>query len=115
MFFVLLIADSFSSPQIHVCSTIDTDRVLNPTAYMNFQEATDALFSRISHADLAKELGVSVATIRQARLRPGASAHRTPSQDWERAVMRLAEERVGHFRRLLADIREAERENRSDG
>ena len=82
---------------------------------MNFQEATDALFSRVSHADLAKELGVSIATIRQARLRPGASAHRTPPQEWERAVIRLAEERVGHFRELIADVRDAGRRESEDG
>ena len=47
---------------------------------MNFKNATDRLFSRIDHRDLAKALGVSVASIRQARLRPDALAHRSPHQ-----------------------------------
>ena len=68
---------------------------------MNFREATDRLFARVEHEDLAKALGVSVASIRQARLRPGASAHRAPPSDWRNAVIRLAEERVRHYRKLI--------------
>jgi hypothetical protein len=72
---------------------------------MNFNEATDSLFSRIDHKDLAKALEVSIASIRQARLKPEASAHRSPPVDWESKVIRLAEERVFHFRNLIEQIR----------
>ena len=72
---------------------------------MIFKNATDRLFSRVDHKDLAKALGVSVASIRQARLSPDALAHRSPPPDWENAVLRLAEERVLHFRKLIEDIR----------
>jgi|CZKY01.1.fsa_nt_gi hypothetical protein len=72
---------------------------------MTFKKATDRLFSRIDHKDLANALGVSVASIRQARLSPDALAHRSPPPDWENAVLRLAEERVLHFRKLIEDIR----------
>jgi hypothetical protein len=72
---------------------------------MTFKKATDRLFSRIDHEDLAKALKVSVASIRQARLSPDASAHRSPPPDWENAVLRLAEERVSHFRKLIEEIR----------
>ena len=72
---------------------------------MNFKNGTDRLFSRIDHRDLAKALGVSVASIRQARLRPDALAHRSPPPDWENALVRLAEERVRHFRKLIEEIR----------
>lgn len=78
---------------------------VNGTAYMTFKRATDRLFARVDHEDLAKVLGVSVASIRQARLSPDALAHRTPPLDWEKAVLRLAEERVSHFRTLIAEIR----------
>jgi len=74
---------------------------------MNFKQATDRLFSRIDHKDLAKALGVSVASIRQARLRPDASAHRSPPPEWEQSLVRLAEERVRHFRKLIEEIRGA--------
>lgn len=72
---------------------------------MNFKKATDRLFSRVDHEDLAKALKVSVASIRQARLRPDALAHRSPPPDWENAVLQLAEERVLHFRKLIEEIR----------
>jgi hypothetical protein len=72
---------------------------------MDFKKATDALLSRVDHSDLAKELGVSVALIRQARLRPDASAHRSPPADWQMAVLRLAEDRARHFNRLAERLR----------
>ena len=82
---------------------------------MNFKQATDRLFSRIDHEDLAKALGVSVASIRQARLRPDALAHRAPPPDWENALLRLAEERVGHFRKLVEEIRGSSQTGHSGG
>ena len=72
---------------------------------MNFKQATDRLFSRVDHKDLAKALGVSVASIRQARLSPDAIAHRPPPPEWENALVRLAVERVGHFRKLIEEMR----------
>jgi hypothetical protein len=72
---------------------------------MNFKEATDNLFDRIDHAELAKALGVSVASIRQARLIPSARAYRVPPPNWQHAVIGLAEERVRHYRRLIQNMR----------
>jgi hypothetical protein len=72
---------------------------------MNFKKATDLLLDRIDHAELAKALDVSVASIRQARLSPTAKAYREPPANWQRAVIRLAENRVSHFRRLIKQIR----------
>jgi hypothetical protein len=57
---------------------------------MNFREATDVLFDPIDHGALAEKLHVSVASIRQARLKPEAAAHRAPPREWERAVVALA-------------------------
>jgi hypothetical protein len=71
----------------------------------DFRAATDGLFSRVDHEDLAKALGVSVASIRQARLKPDASARRSPPADWHQAVIRMAEERVWHYRRLIEQLR----------
>jgi hypothetical protein len=72
---------------------------------MDFKHATDGLFDRVGHEDLAKALGVSIATIRQARLSPDAAAHRSPPGEWEQAVIRLAEARVWHYRRLIEKLR----------
>lgn len=75
---------------------------------MNFREATENLCAGVSHEDLAKVLGVSVATVRQARLRPDAKAHRSPPDDWESAVIRLAEERLSQYRELIDKLKAAE-------
>jgi hypothetical protein len=74
---------------------------------MNFKEATDGLFDRVDHAELAKALGVSVASIRQARLSPTAKAYRQPPNNWENVVIRLAEERVWHYRELIETLRKS--------
>jgi len=71
---------------------------------MDFKEATDELFARIDHEDLAEALGVSVASIRQARLRLDAKAHRPPPRDWEVAVIQLAKKQALHFERLLSAL-----------
>jgi hypothetical protein len=76
---------------------------------MDFKEATDGLFDRISHEKLAETLGVSVASIRQARLPEKANAYRVPPKDWENAIIRLAEERLWHYRRVIEQLRESRR------
>lgn len=71
---------------------------------MDFKAATDALFSRITHEDLAAELGVSVPTIRQARLDDVAQAHRNPPGGWEKAAKRLAERQMRLYRGLVEKL-----------
>ncbi len=67
---------------------------------MNFKEATDELLDRISHEELAEALGVSVASVRQARLDPQAKAHRSAPPDWETAVLVLTTKRIGELSKL---------------
>jgi hypothetical protein len=74
---------------------------------MNFKEATENLCSGVSHEELAAALGVSVATIRQARLRPDAKAHRSPPANWERAIIELAQRRMQQFRHLIDTVRQS--------
>jgi hypothetical protein len=71
---------------------------------MDFRKATDILFAPVTHADLAKALGVSVALIRQARLGPNAIARRTAPEGWEQAVRKLAENQARHYRRLAGQL-----------
>jgi hypothetical protein len=88
---------------------------VNGTAYMQFKEATDRLFTRVDHAALAESLGVSVALIRQSRLDEVAKAHRSPPKDWEDAVVRLAEKEVNRYRKLIDDIRQGPKGNSPRG
>lgn len=74
---------------------------------MDFKEATDELFARVDHAELATALGVSVPLIRQARLKADAAAHRTPPKDWPEAVIRMSERRIMHYRKLIERVRSA--------
>ena len=75
---------------------------------MDFKAATDTLFERVDHEALARALGVSVASIRQARLGETATARRVPPARWREAAIRLAEERVWHYRRLIEALRTPE-------
>ncbi len=72
---------------------------------MDFKKMTDALLELVTHQDLAEALGVSVASIRQARLGPGTNAYRSPPEGWEGAVLQLAERRAKHYRQLAERIR----------
>jgi hypothetical protein len=79
---------------------------------MDFRQATDGLCEKIDHDDVAKALGVSVQTVRQARLGASTKAHRQPPREWRDALIRLAEERVWHYRKLIEEIRRERREIR---
>ena len=72
---------------------------------MDFKKMTDDLFASVSHDELAEAIGVSVATIRQARLDEQAKAHRSPPPGWEMGVLKLAEARAAHFGRLAKRLR----------
>ena len=71
---------------------------------MDFKKATDELTAQVSHEELARALGVSIPTVRQARLAGDAKAHRNPPEGWEAVVARLAKQRAEHFRRLAERI-----------
>ncbi len=71
---------------------------------MDFKEATDVLFDKIDHDAMANAIGVSVASIRQARLRDGAAAKRTPPEGWPRAAALLARQRISELEALLKEV-----------
>lgn len=73
---------------------------------MDFREATESLCAGVSHEELAKALGVSVATVRQARLRSDAKAHRSPPDRWKATVRQLAEKRLSEYRHLADALRD---------
>lgn len=84
---------------------IDKPTPVKHGAYMTFKEATDDLFDRISHENLATALGVSVASIRQARLPETAKAFRQPPPGWRDKIIRLAERRIMEYRQLIDKLR----------
>jgi hypothetical protein len=75
---------------------------------INFRKATDDLFEIVTHEELAKVLGCSVATIRQARRAEGTASYRSPPKGWESAVAKLAEHKAEKLRRLIGRLRSSE-------
>lgn len=76
------------------------------TGAMDFKTATDRVAGCISHAEIAEAAGVSVQTIRQARLDPSAPGHRPPPANWQAVLARLAQERsrkLAEFAQVLAN------------
>src|SRR5690606_36865398 len=57
---------------------------------MDFREAARILGEQVTTEDIADALGVSLYTIRQARLAPGAAGYRRPPANWRYALARLA-------------------------
>ena len=68
---------------------------------MDFKSATDQLIQAVSLDSLAEALGVSVPTVKQARLSDVKSIRRAPTDDWRPVVIRLAEKQVRHYQKLM--------------
>ena len=71
---------------------------------MDYKEATDRLFERITAADLAGELGVSQNSVARARLDPATRDYRPPPTAWRAAIARLAGERAAALLELQAEL-----------
>ena len=71
---------------------------------MDFKTATDRVAGCISHAEIAEAAGVSVQTIRQARLDPSAPGHRPPPAGWRAVLAGLARERSRELVEFAAKV-----------
>jgi hypothetical protein len=60
---------------------------------MDFKTATDLVAGCITHLEIAEAAGVSIQTIRQARMDPDSSSYRNPPAGWQGVLARLARER----------------------
>ncbi len=67
---------------------------------MDFKKATEELMAGMTRGEIADALGVSEATVRQARLVETANAHRNPPAGWEAKVAKLARQRADRLARL---------------
>jgi hypothetical protein len=72
---------------------------------VDYKNATDLLFERITAADLAEQLGVSQNAVARARLDPTTRDFRPPPFGWEEAVARLAAERASALLRLQDELK----------
>jgi hypothetical protein len=71
---------------------------------MDYKEATDRLFERITAEDLAEELGVSQNAIARARLDPATRGYRPPPAGWQRGAARLAGQRALELLKLKQEL-----------
>ncbi|HEY4941864.1 MAG TPA: hypothetical protein VII56_10585 [Rhizomicrobium sp.] len=67
---------------------------------MDFKKATEELMAGMTRGQIAEALGVSEATVRQARLDDTANAHRNPPAGWEAKVAKLAKQRAERLQRV---------------
>jgi hypothetical protein len=72
---------------------------------VDFKEASSRLTDCHNLSDLARETGMSEATIRRARLNADSSAYRSPPPNWKEAIIELAEQRIAKLRKLIAALR----------
>lgn len=61
---------------------------------MDFKEATDILTRRITADEIAEAAGVSISSIARARLDPSSSAYRSPPENWQPVLAKMARERI---------------------
>ena len=71
---------------------------------MDFKKATDDLLTSLSAADLAKEIGCSEQSVKQARMKEGTANRRAPPPEWESAALRLARRQIAHFTKLAEKL-----------
>lgn len=72
--------------------------------HMNFKQATDELIATVTLEDLAKALGVSVQSVRQARAMEVIASYRSPLPGWEEAAYDLASRYAAKLEKLLYTI-----------
>jgi hypothetical protein len=71
---------------------------------MDFKVATDILSRRITADEIADAAGVSISSIARARLDPTSSAYRSPPEDWETVLARLARGRSDDLKQLAEQL-----------
>lgn len=71
---------------------------------MDFKAATDILTRRITADQIADAAGVSISSVARARLDPASSAYRSPPEDWETTLARLASERSEDLKELAKQL-----------
>lgn len=64
---------------------------------MDFKTATDRVAGCITHVEIAEAAGVSLQTIRQARMDPDSPSYRNPPAGWQGVLARLARRRSGEL------------------
>lgn len=79
-----------TSPAIQVPAIMPTQSIGVPLV-----DWQDVATSSLATADeIAEAAGVSIRSIARARLDPSSSAYRSPAEDWQSVLTRLARQRI---------------------
>lgn len=77
-------------------------------AAMDFKTATDRLSAaKITADDIAAAFGVVRNTISRARLDPSSPAYRSPPENWQPVLARLARERIRELENFATEMERA--------
>lgn len=71
---------------------------------MDFKTATDRVAGCISHAEIADAAGVSIQTVRQARMSPDSASYRNPPAGWQAVLAELAAKRSGELAAFAEEL-----------
>jgi hypothetical protein len=71
---------------------------------MDFRTATDRVAGCITHAEIAEACGVSIQSIRQARMHSSSPSYRNPPSGWEDVLARLARERARELMQAAEEL-----------
>lgn len=71
---------------------------------MDFKTACDRLTDCATHDDIARAADIGVQTVRQARMDPTATGYRSPPENWEPAIAKLARERADELAKLAEEL-----------
>ena len=75
---------------------------------MTFRDATDRLRGfGFKHREMAAKLGVSVQSIRQARLDRRSRSYRRPPRGWQKGFAEMATDRARRWRDIACELEEA--------
>jgi hypothetical protein len=76
---------------------------------MDFKAATDRVAGCITHAEIAEACGVSIQSIRQARMDPSSPSYRNPPAGWEAVLAVLLLQRSAELAAFAAELRKLSR------
>ena len=71
---------------------------------MDFRTATDKLCAPVTHEDVARQLGISVQSVRQARMNGNSNGQRKPPDHWRDALITLTKNRISYFEWLIQQL-----------
>jgi hypothetical protein len=75
-----------------------------PSGPLDYREITDALFTNVTHGDMAELMKLPRSRVAHARLPTSSAGIRPPPNNWEFAALRLAKARLAQLEKLVTKL-----------